>query len=382
MITYCTRCLLPDTKPDLVIDSEGVCSACRYFERRPAVDWAGRRQQFEQIIDRHQVENEGGWDCLVPVSGGKDSTFQVLRLLEFGANPLCVTARTCDFSPLGRENLDNIRSLGVDLIEFAPNPVVRRKLNRIGLRQVGDIAWPEHVGIFTIPVRAAIAYRVPLIVWGENSQDEYGGPAAASENNYLDRRWLEEFGGLLGLRVSDLIGMEGLRARDLLPYRYPEDTELREAGVTGLFLGYFFPWDGYTNALVAGGHGFKTFGQPTEGSFVDYENLDNHHHGIHDYFKFLKFGFARATDQASLHIRRGRLDRSDALRIVRSVEGRFPWSYLGKPLEDILAGVEIHLEEFREVCDRFTNRRLFVTDDAGDLHRDRDGSLTKVNYDN
>ena len=381
-ITYCSQCLLPDTKPDLIIDVEGVCSACRHFEARPAIDWPARRAQFESIVGRHRAENEGGWDCLVPVSGGKDSTFQVIRLLELGANPLCVAARTCDFSPLGRENLDNIRSLGVDLVEFAPNPTVRRKLNRIGLRQVGDIAWPEHVGIFTIPVRAAIAYRVPLIVWGENSQHEYGGPAAASETNFLDRRWLEEFGGLLGLRVSDLVGMEDLRPRDLIPYRYPDDTELKQARITGLFLGYFFPWDGYTNALVAGGHGFKTLGRPAEGSFVDYENLDNHQHGIHDYFKFLKFGFARATDQASLHIRRARLDRSDALTIVRTVEGRFPWSYLGKPLEDILAGIDVDLDEFRAICDRFTNRRLFVTGTDGELVRDRDGSLTKVNYDN
>lgn len=382
MLQYCSRCLYPDTKPDLVIDAEGVCSACRHFERRPSIDWEARRNQFSDIVERYRQTNEGGWDCLVPVSGGKDSTFQVIRLLEFGVNPLCVAARTCDFSAIGRENLDNIRNLGVDLIEFAPNPVVRRKLNRIGLRQVGDIAWPEHVGIFTIPVRAAIAYRVPLIIWGENSQDEYGGPAAASENNYLDRQWLEEFGGLLGQRVSDLIGMDGLRERDLLPYRYPDDDELRSAGVTGLFLGYFFPWDGLTNALVAAGFGFKSFGRPTEGSFVDYENLDNHQHGIHDYFKFLKFGFARATDQASLHIRRGRLERRDALTLVRDLEGKFPWSYLDKPLEQILEAIKLSIEEFRQICDRFTNHRLFVQDEHGELHRGPDGSLTKVNYDN
>src|SRR5207245_1372759 len=104
---------------------------------------------------------------------------------------------------------------------------------RIGLSQVGDIAWPEHVGIFTIPVRAAVQYNVPMLVWGENSQNEYGGPAAASENNVLDRSWLEEFGGLLGLRVSDLIGIDGLRAKDLIPYTYPSDEELRRVGVTG-----------------------------------------------------------------------------------------------------------------------------------------------------
>jgi N-acetyl sugar amidotransferase len=382
MIRYCSRCVLPDTKPDLVIDEEGVCSACRYFERRPEVDWDARRRQLLDLVERHRADNEGGWDCLVPVSGGKDSTFQVLQLLELGLNPLCVTATTCDLSDIGRANIDNLRSLGVDHVTFSPNPVVRRTLNRIGLREVGDIAWPEHVGIFTIPVRAAVAYRVPLIVWGENSQHEYGGPATAADNHVLDRRWLEEFGGLLGLRVADLVGMDGLRERDLLPYRYPSDDELRSVGVTGVFLGYFVSWDGYTNALVAQARGFRSYGVNAEGSLVDYENLDNHQHAIHDYFKFLKFGYGRATDQSALHIRRGRLDRTLAIDLVRDLEGRFPWTYLGKPLEAILAGIDVELNEFRLLCDRFTNRRLFLRDADGELVRASDGSLTKTNYDN
>jgi hypothetical protein len=102
-------------------------------------------------------------------------------MLQLGLNPLCVTSTTCDLSSLGRANIDNLKRLGVDYIEVSPNPLVRAKLNRVGLTQVGDISWPEHVGIFTIPVRAAVQFNVPLIVWGENSQNEYGGPAAAAE---------------------------------------------------------------------------------------------------------------------------------------------------------------------------------------------------------
>ena len=131
-------------------------------------------------------------------------------MLELGMNPLCVTATTCDLTPIGRENIENIKKMGVDYIEVTTNRVVRAKLNRIGLTEVGDISWPEHVSIFTVPVRMAVNFNVPLIIWGENSQNEYGGPAAAVENNVLDRRWLEEFGGMLGLRVNDLIGQEGI----------------------------------------------------------------------------------------------------------------------------------------------------------------------------
>jgi len=147
------------------------------------------------------------------------------------------------------------------------------------------------VTIFTVPVRMAARLGVPLIVWGENSQHEYGGPAAAQQNSTLDRRWLEEFGGLLGLRVSDLIGLENIERRDLIQYTYPTDAELNAGGITGIFLGYYFPWDGYQNALIAQGYGFETKGTVVEGSLANYENLDNYQTGIHDYFKYLKFGF-------------------------------------------------------------------------------------------
>ena len=362
MLTYCVRCVMPDTKPDLPFDEEGVCGACRNFERRAEVDWDERRSQLESILGRFRSDTH--WDCIVPVSGGKDSTFQVLKVLEIGMNPLCVTATTCDLSDLGRRNLANLERLGVDHVTFTPDPNVRARLNRLGLTEVGDISWPEHVGIFTIPVQAAVSYDVPLIIWGENSQHEYGGPAAAAENDALDRSWLEEFGGLLGLRVEDLISTYGFTPREIRPYRYPSDEELRRVGVTGLFLGYFVPWDGQANAVISQANGFETFPKTVEGSLVDYENLDNHQTGIHDYFKFLKFGFGRATDIACLHIRRGRLARADAFGLMARLDGRFPWTYLGKPLKDILAPIGMTLDEFVTVCDRFTNRRIFTFQDG------------------
>lgn len=382
MLRYCKRCVMPDTKPDLRLDDDGICNACRSYERRATIDWAARGRELESILKKYRNPSGKHWDCIIPVSGGKDSTTQTVRLLQLGMNPLCVTATTCDLSAIGRKNIENIKRLGVDYMEFSPNPVVRAKLNRIGLTQVGDISWPEHVGIFTIPVRAAVQFNIPLIIWGENSQNEYGGPAAAAENNTLNRRWLEEFGGLLGLRVSDLVGMEGLEHRHLIPYQYPSDEELNRVSVTGLFLGYYLPWDGLSNALVAQANGFTTFDRAIEGSMVNYENLDNHQTGIHDYFKFLKFGFARATDIACLHVRRGRITREDALDIVRRRDGAFPWTYLNKPLAEILAPLDMSVDEFVRICDKFTNKKIFKRDANGQLLKDRFGNLTKVNYDN
>ena len=382
MLTYCKRCVMPGTKPDLHLDEDGICNACRSYERRNEVDWDARYRELVQILERYSHHNGSNWDCIVPVSGGKDSTYQVVRMFQLGLNHLCVTATTCDLSPIGRQNIENIKRLGVDYVEISPNPVVRAKLNHIGLTQVGDISWPEHVGIFTIPVRAAVQFNVPLIVWGENSQNEYGGPAAAADNNVLNRRWLEEFGGLLGLRVTDLVGQDKIESRQLLNYTYPSDEELARVGVTGLFLGHYIRWDGLSNALIAQANGFRTYHKLVEGSMVNYENLDNHQTGIHDYFKFLKFGFGRATDLACLHIRRGRLTRQDGLEVVKRLDGRFPWEYLGKSLEDILRPLDMTVDEFIRVCDKFTNKKIFKRDVSGGLLKDQEGNLTKVNYDN
>ncbi|MCP4645462.1 MAG: N-acetyl sugar amidotransferase, partial [bacterium] len=310
------------------------------------------------------------------------SHFQTIRMLEMGINPLCITSSTCKLSDIGRKNIENIKKLGADYIEVTTNYQVRRKINRLALTEVGDISWPEHVTIFTVPVRIAVQLNVPLIIWGENSQNEYGGPAGAAENNVLTRRWLEEFGGLLGLRVSDLVGQQGIQQRDLIQYTYPTDEDLARVGVTGLFLGYYLPWDGFKSALLAQAHGFTTYPKCVEGSVVNYENLDNCHTGIHDYFKFLKYAFGRATDLACLHLRRGRISRADALEMVKRHDGKFPWEYLGCSLEEILEEMDMSVDDFIKVCDRFTNKKLFVCDARGSLVKDRHGNLTKVNGDN
>ncbi|MDB5098491.1 MAG: Pseudaminic acid biosynthesis protein PseA, putative Pse5Ac7Ac acetamidino synthase [Cyanobacteria bacterium RYN_339] len=380
-IRYCTSCVMPETKPDLQIDEQGVCSACNYYKQRKEVDWEARKQELLTLLERYRDRHGNNYDCIVPVSGGKDSTFQLIQMKQLGLNPIAVTASTDKLAAIGRRNLDNIRKLGVDHIEVTVNPRVRARINRLALEEIGDISWPEHVLIFTVPVRMAVQLNVPLIMWGENSQNEYGGPAAAAENNTLTRRWLEEFGGLLGLRVSDLVD-QGIERRSLIQYTYPTDEDLQRVGVTGLFLGHYLPWDGLRNSLLAQAHGFETYHKPVEGSLVNYENLDNCHTGIHDYFKFLKFGFGRATDLACLHVRRGRLTRDEAIELVQIHDGKFPWEYLGCKLEEVLEDLDMTTEQFIKVCDRFTNKRVFLTDARGNLVKDRHGNLTKVNYDN
>ncbi len=149
-------------------------------------------------------------------------------------------------------------------------------------------------------------------------------------------------------------------------------------GVTAIFLGYYFPWDGYANAIYAQAFGLETLPVNVEGSLANYENLDNYQTGIHDYFKYLKYGFGRATDIANNHIRRGRLSRQDAARLVARHDGQFPWTCLGRPLEEILGEIGMTLEEFAQVCDRFTNKKIFLCNDGGEPIRDANLNLTRI----
>jgi hypothetical protein len=169
---------------------------------------------------------------------------------------------------------------------------------------------------------------------------------------------------------------------NLSPYMYPSDEDLRREGVTGLFLGHYFPWDGLSNYLISQANGFKSYGSVIEGSVVDYENVDNYQTGIHDYFKFLKFGFGRATDLVSIHLRRGRITRVQGLNMIMKHDGRYPSTYLGKQLEEIIQPLGLSKEEFDVICDRFTNQELFKVGKNGKLLRDETGSLIKINYDN
>lgn len=359
---YCKRCFYPDTKPDLTFNSEGICSACTAFDARKNVDWGKRENDFIELVDYYK-RLKCTYDCVIPVSGGKDSTYQVITALKYGLKPICVTATTDSLSPIGRANLDNISKLGVDCIEISVDSKLRRKINKYTLKEIGDISWAEHITIFTIPVKIAIQLNVPLIIWGENPQNEYGGPEKAQWSTQLDQRWLEEFGGLNGLRVSDVFARHDLfslkpenMSRAAYWYTYPN---LDQKTTNGIFLGQFFPWDGAQNAITASQFGFKSWYGPVEGSGYPYENLDNYQTGIHDYFKYIKFGFGRATDIVSNHIRRGNISRTEGRQIILREDGKIPATYLYRPLDKILDEIDVTVDEFMGIVNEFANPFLF-----------------------
>lgn len=355
-LTRCTRCLMPNTRPDTDF-VDGVCSACHHHDAQLKIDWMQRKEDLYKLFAR-QKPNSSGFDCVVASSGGKDSTAQVLALLDMGARPLVVTATTCMLTELGRKNIDNLKRFA-PTIEVTPNQRVRATMNRLGLQLVGDISWPEHVAIFTTPLRIAASLGIPLVFYGENPQAAYGGPIGSQDAMQLTQRWVSEFGGFLGLRMTDVVGKDGITESDIAEYRFPTPAELKKSKCEAHFLGqYIGPWNGRHNAAVAIYNGFK-YKSPTPTSWWEFENLDNAMTGIHDYFMWLKYGYGRACAQISVDIRYGGLTREEGLTRLARREGNIPLEYAGVTLYQVLDHIAISEKEFFDIATRFTNHELF-----------------------
>jgi N-acetyl sugar amidotransferase len=379
-IRYCTKCLFPETKPDLFFNEVGVCSACVAADQKDnSINWKQREIDFNTIINKYKKgPNEIGYDCLIPVSGGKDSTYQAYFMKEIcGLNPLCVCFETTNLTEVGQANIDNISKMGIDVIYFKKNYKAYKSMVVEGFKRVGDEMWPNHLGIFTIPIHIAVKFNIPLVIWGENPQQEYGGPVESIENKHLNRKWLEEFGGLLGNRIQDMVGVDGLTEKDLTPYFYPSDEDIDRVGVVGLFLGHYFFWDAQKQLEIVKKHGFavKEDG-PVEGTYTNYENLDEKMHGLHDYLKYVKYGFGRATDHACIDVRNNRLTREEGLKLVRQYDGKYP----NYGVDEFVKYSGMTKEEIDVILDSFTNPVLFAQDESGNFIKDAQGNLVR-NFD-
>ena len=369
---FCKKCVMPNTKPDLHFDENGVCDACRSQEsKNQEIDWKAREKEFLEIVQQYKIHPD--YDCVIGVSGGKDSTYQVLKVLELGLNPLCVVFEPTIPTKIGRQNLDNLNNLGVDLIHIKRNPKVYKTLTKEAFKRTGDNEWQNHLGIFTTVPKMAVNFNIPLIIWGESPQIEYGGPATSKTRNTLDRQWLEEFGGLLGNRISDMVGVDGLTQRDLSLYTYAKDEDIHRVGVTGLFLGYYFKWDLREVLKKSQENGFSVQDRPVETTYENFENLDCYSNHLHDYLKYVKYGFGRATDNACLDVRLGYISREEAVRLVNKYDGIPPKKAIKKYLEY----TGFTQEEFDKIVDSYTNKLIFRRDEKGNFVRDIDGSLVR-----
>ena len=355
---YCQRCVLPDSRPNLVIEDDGVCNACHSHDTKTTIDWARREALFAQVVDNAKKRSKG-YDCLVPVSGGKDSTWQIIKCLEAGLNPLAVTWKTPARTPIGQRNLDNLVALGVDHIDYQINPKVESVFMLRAYEKFGSTAIPMHLALFNIPLTIAVRFGIPLVVWGENSAFEYGGTSEERTGFGLDSTWLRKFGVTHGTTARDWVSGD-LGEKALTPYFGPGDAGLAQAGINAVFLGYYFEWDPEATFRIAREHGFQASTGGARTGLYDYADIDDDFISIHHYLKWYKFGFTRLFDNLSLEIRNGRITREAALEVIRSSGDQTPRADIAK----FCVFAEISESRFFEIAETFRNRDIWKLEDG------------------
>jgi len=353
---YCKICILPDTRPGITIGDDGVCSACLgHRDKEERIDWAARRGAFEDLVEDAK-NRSSGYDCIVPVSGGKDSWYQIVRAKEFGLNVLAVTWRTPARTEIGQANLDSmIANLRVDHIDYTIDPDVEKRFMKAAFERVGATGLPMHMALFAIPIRLAIQLRIPLIVWGENAQLEYGGTAQERMATHLDADWLAKHGCLQSTNAEDWVGAEGLTHQELAAYRIPSAPDFK---VESIFLGSFFKWDSFENTRIAAEHGFRHSTADLKTGTWDFADIDCRFVSLHHFLKWYKFGMTRSFDNLSVQIRSGRTSREEAIALLR----RQGWDAPLSDIEAFCAFQDMPVSWFWEVCERFRNPSIWTLD--------------------
>ncbi len=353
-MTYCKWCITPSTRPNIQLNEDGICNACVAHDAKRRIDWKGRELAFREVVRQAKARSRG-YDCVVPVSGGKDSTWQVIKCLEYGLNPLAVTWKPPARTEIGTRNLVNLVYLGVDHIDYQVNPKVEKKFMYLALLRYGSTAIPMHLALFNIPLKIAVKFKIPLVVWGENSATEYGGGQKEQHGFRLDAAWLEKYGVTHGTTARDWISEE-LSEQELTPYIGPREEELTSKEVLAVFLGYYFPWDPEISLAVAKAHGFESRAEGPKTGYYDYADIDDDFIAIHHWLKWYKFGFTRSFDNLSLEIRNGRMTRNEAIKVLRKRGDE-------TPVEDITRFCEfvgITCEHFFDVIEQFRNPAIWV----------------------
>ena len=355
---YCQKCILPDTRPNLSINAAGYCTACMTSTEKPFVDWEHRATRFQDLVDDVKAQNKL-YDCVIPVSGGKDSTWQVIKALEYGLKPICVTWRTPARNPLGQHNLDNLISLGVDHLDLSINPKVERAFALKSFERYGSPVVPMHMAIHALPAQVAIEKDIPLILWGENSAAEYGGDDEELKGMEISRDWLMKYGVTHGTTAEDWVD-DDLSIRALAPYRWPEEADLKARNVHAVFLGQYFRWDPVMTARVASEHGFRAAEKAAVGVY-DFADIDDAFlMSIHHWVKWYKFGFTRTWDNLSLEIRMGRLTRTEAISQIEAHGNETP----DAEVDAFCAYVGVTRNQFFEIAETFRNYDIWEKRDG------------------
>jgi N-acetyl sugar amidotransferase len=371
---YCSKCVYPIVSAvPLNFDASEVCSGCRVSDQKDRIDWAQRREWLEELVDEYRLPDGSHYECIIPVSGGKDSWYQTWYVKEvLGLNPLLVTYHGNNYLDVGLRNLKRMREVfGVDHVFFSPSPPLLQKLNRLCFKKMGDMNWHAHAGIFTYPVQAAVMYRIPLIVWGEHGYMDLGGMFSMGDLIEMTAKFRLEH-AQRGYDWFDMLdeanpgNAEGITAKDMLWCRYPSDEALDDVGVRGIYLGNFVNWDANQQTELMKKFGFEEAPFEFDRTYRRMSNLDDmHENGMHDYLKFIKFGYGRCTDHVCKDIRLGKMTRDEGIALVRN--------YDHVKSRDLLRWLEytgMSEAEFDRIADTFRDPRVWSRNPDGVWEKD------------
>jgi len=364
----------------ILFDEEGVCSGCRYIEKRPGIDYAEREKILKGILEEHKAQarkNNSPYDCIIPISGGKDSHFQTYLIKKvYGLNPLLVSYNHGFNSKIGIRNLTNIvKQFGCDLIRYTTNPETVKKISRYMLKKVGDVTWHYHAGIMTFPIQIAAKYKIPLIIWGEQGFADMMGMYRHEDMLEFSKKIRQEH-DMRGFEPEDILNDPDnteITRTDLAPFFYPSDEEIESVGVRGIYLSNFFEWDAKKQTeLMIRDYGFET-AIIKERTFNLYDKTDDAANEVHDYLKYLKFGYGRTTDDASFEIRSGRMTREEGVEMVKKYDHVRPSS-----LDTYLKYVGITEEEFLKTVELMRDPQIWEKTPAGEW-KVKDSIVNHVN---
>jgi N-acetyl sugar amidotransferase len=373
----CKKCYFPNTKPSLHFDEKKICFACKYTDYyEQEINWDEKLQNFYDLCKEIKKNKTSDYDCIIPVSGGKDSTYQTHLITKIGElKPLLVSFEPSFPTEVGEYNLNNLsHSFDCDLIQLKKSKETYKKLAKIGFDVVGDHEWPNHVGIFAWPIQIALMHNIKVLFYGE-SQGLIGlGRWDKLVNQRLiDREWVEEHCGMNGLRLTDILEFDKtIKKEDVIPYSYPDEKLLNKKKIRPLFTGNYFHWDHQKIIdIIEKEYSWKRADKPTDGDYANFEDIDCGFMPIHQYFKFIKYGYGRATDHASYEIRHGRMTKQEAKKLIANHEGKIPRTYF----KEFLDFLNISEEYFIKIRNKFTNPVLFKKDNNQELMMDKNGEL-------
>ncbi len=354
-IQYCRKCILPNTRPNIFINKKTkICSVCSsLIITKKKINWKFRKTEFKKLISKIK-KNKNFYDCVIPVSGGKDSTWQVVNALNHNLKPLCITWKTPSRSEIGKKNLQNLINLGVNHIDFSVNPKIEKNFILQSFIKYGEPLIPMHMAMHALPAQIAKFFNIPLVFWAENSRVEYGGKNIIANEKYMNDNWRKLFGNTKSTTYKDWVGPT-LPLKDLLTYSWVSDKIKKKNNIKEIFLGYYFKWDPEKIYNFSKKRGFKAATKPKTGIYNFADIDDEFLITIHHWLKWYKFGFTRVWDNLSIEIRNNRITRNKAINIIKKIGTKNP----SKEIKLFCKYLNISENFFYKIANKFRNKDIW-----------------------